>query len=101
MKRIALAGFVALLTLAAARPAPAAVSVGDRPAINWKTTDGRAVTNADLRGRMIVVDFWATWCGPCMAVADQMVALAKDYKDEGVNLVGVSLDQRVADMEKV
>ncbi len=77
---------------AGAAAAPAGVKVGDKPVINWKTTDGKAVTNAVLKGRIVIVDFWATWCGPCMAEAPHMVKISKDYADKGVSILGVSLD---------
>lgn len=53
---------------------------------------GEEVTMASLRGKVVVVDFWATWCGPCVAELPHMKELYERYKDQGVEFVGVSLD---------
>jgi len=47
----------------------------------------------DLKGKVVVVDFWATWCGPCVAEMPHMKELYAQYKDKGVEFVGISLDQ--------
>jgi thiol-disulfide isomerase/thioredoxin len=53
---------------------------------------GSEVSIKALRGKVVVVDFWATWCGPCVAEMPQMKKLYAEYKDKGVEFIGVSLD---------
>lgn len=102
---LVLAGAVLLAaTLAPAQQAPkkdAGPAVGDKPKFSYQTTDGKTVSPETLKGRIIVLDFWATWCGPCMSEAPHMVQLQKDNADKGVVLVGVSLDTDKSDMLKV
>jgi len=54
---------------------------------------GSEVSMKTLKGKVVVVDFWATWCGPCVAEMPNMKKLYAEYKDKGVEFIGVSLDQ--------
>jgi len=54
---------------------------------------GREISMSGLRGKVVVVDFWATWCGPCVAEMPHMKDLYAEYADRGVEFIGVSLDQ--------
>jgi thiol-disulfide isomerase/thioredoxin len=54
--------------------------------------NGTTVSIKGLKGKVVVLDFWATWCGPCVAEMPRMKKLYSEYKDRGVEFIGVSLD---------
>ena len=54
---------------------------------------GSEISMKGLKGKVVVIDFWATWCGPCVAEMPKMKKLYAEYKDKGVEFIGVSLDQ--------
>ena len=70
------------------------------PEIELPAPDGTMVKLSSLRGKYVLVDFWASWCGPCMAEAPNVKAIYEDYKDKGFEVFGVSLDTKKEAWEK-
>jgi thiol-disulfide isomerase/thioredoxin len=70
--------------------------VGPSPA--WKLTDldGKEVGRDALKGKVVVVDFWATWCPPCVHEIPGYIALQKKYAENGLVVVGLSVDSKPA-----
>lgn len=58
-----------------------------------KTLDGKNVKLSDYKGKIVIIDFWATWCAPCRKGVPDLVELQKEYKNDLV-IIGVSLDQQ-------
>jgi cytochrome c biogenesis protein CcmG/thiol:disulfide interchange protein DsbE len=63
------------------------------PAWKLQDLDGKTVQLSDFKGKVVVLDFWATWCPPCREEIPDFIALQKQYKNKGLVVVGVSLDQ--------
>ena len=61
--------------------------------LKFTAVDGSEVDLAKMRGKVVLIDFWATWCGPCREEVPNVVAAYHKYHDHGFEVVGVSLDQ--------
>jgi len=62
------------------------------PDFTLETLDGKTVTLSSLRGKAVVVNFWATWCGPCKIETPWLVELQNQYGAQGLQIVGVAMD---------
>ncbi len=63
------------------------------PNFALKTSTGKTIELSKLKGKTVVVNFWATWCGPCRAEIPGFIDVYKKYKSKGLEIVGISLDQ--------
>jgi thiol-disulfide isomerase/thioredoxin len=63
--------------------------------------DGQKTKLADYSGKVLIVDLWATWCGPCRQEIPHLVELAKEYKDKGVEVIGLTNENPDTDAEMV
>src|SRR5947208_3674060 len=66
------------------------------PAFVARDLDGREVASASWRGKVVIINFWATWCGPCRAEIPALVALQEKYRDR-LQVIGVSEDEASPD----
>jgi peroxiredoxin len=91
-----LAGFSSFAgTPAAPHPPRSTLPVGEKaPAFQTKTLDGKTVSfPADYKGKVLLLDFWATWCRPCREELPKVVSVYKHYHDKGFEVLSVSLDR--------
>jgi peroxiredoxin len=69
-------------------------------ALSLRTLDGHSVSSADWRGKVTIVNFWATWCGPCTVEAPQFNTVYNDYKQKPVTFVGIDTKETSTDAAK-
>lgn len=99
--RIVRRTFLTVLLAVAALPALAADAVGSKaPDFTLKSTTGKNVRLAELRGDVVMINFWATWCGPCRQEMPHLDKIHKKYKDLGFQLLGVNVEADTSGMNK-
>jgi thiol-disulfide isomerase/thioredoxin len=73
-------------------PPPSITRSGPAPDFTLETLDGKNVRLADLRGKAVLLNFWATWCGPCKIETPWLVELQNQYGSQGLQVIGVAMD---------
>ncbi len=89
--------FLAVLTYGQIRKGVSQPKSGPAPDFTLTLFDGGQISLAELRGRPVVINFWASWCDPCKEEAPLLEAAWRKYKDQGLMMIGVDyLDQEPA-----
>src|ERR1700761_8373995 len=107
MGAFALAAVLYVMVSACSKPTPAVKTLATgpmaklitpaqpatEPDVAFTGVEGKPMKLADLKGQVVVVNFWATWCGPCKEEMPSLAKLSKDYADRGVKVVPISVDR--------
>ena len=78
---------------AAASEGAALPVLREAPAWTLKDIDGKPVRSSDFKGKVVVIDFWATWCPPCREEIPGYIEMTKKHGKDGLVIIGISLDQ--------
>ena len=70
------------------------VNVGDQPRLSLKTLEGKTIRSDDLDGQIVILDFWATWCGPCVREVPHLKKVHARYRKKGVTLISITQDRK-------
>lgn len=63
------------------------------PDFSLTSLDGSPITKDTLKGKVVILDFWATWCAPCRAAIPHLITIYERYKGQGLEVIGICLDQ--------
>jgi thiol-disulfide isomerase/thioredoxin len=92
-------------TVTVNRTAPAAMVPVALPAslleMNLTDIEGKSLKLSDYAGKVLIVNMWATWCGPCQMETPELVQLHKDYKGKGLEVIGLATAQNDPDLDAV
>lgn len=89
---LACSALVASLAAGVLHPAAVRAEKQAAPAFTLRAVDGRTLRMSDFRGKPVILDFWATWCAPCRASMPHLNTLQSRYRDRGLVVLGLSVD---------
>jgi thiol-disulfide isomerase/thioredoxin len=101
----------AMMPATAATPAPGGAGAAPEPPATlgagavapdfaWKTVEGGEVRLSDYKGKVVILDFWAPWCGPCIAAFPHVQSIAAKYKDQGVVVLAAGTSDTTPNFER-
>jgi thiol-disulfide isomerase/thioredoxin len=99
MKHIAVIAIALLGLLFTYRPAQS-LDKQKAPNFSLRTMDGKVIELSKLKGKPVIVNFWATWCPPCRAEIPDFIKVYDSYKSKGLVIVGIALDNEGWDVVK-
>jgi thiol-disulfide isomerase/thioredoxin len=70
------------------------------PPLEFTSLSGEQINLASLKGKVVLIDFWATWCGPCLRVMPDLVETYRQYHNQGFEIIGISLDKDKYQLDK-
>jgi len=85
------------------KPAPDENTIAEGyafPSLTFTSLSGSQVNLADLHGKVVLIDFWAIWCSPCVRAMPDLIATYKEYHDQGFEILGINMDPDKARLEK-
>jgi thiol-disulfide isomerase/thioredoxin len=94
---------IVTLSASASAQTPAACNSDGKPAklnFTFKDVNNRAVALSDFKGKVIILDFWATWCVPCKAEIPGFIGLQQKYAARGLRVIGLSVDDSLPTAKK-
>ena len=74
--------------------------LGSKPDISFTAVDGKEVSLSKMKGKVVLIDFWATWCGPCIAELPNVLKAYNALHSEGFEIIGISFDQSKVKLER-
>jgi thiol-disulfide isomerase/thioredoxin len=94
IKTLTTLSLVAISVAAMAQKDPKSMEGKPLPSFSMKTLDGKVINNASIKGKAVILDFWATWCGPCVKASPTMQSLHSKYSKKGLVVIGANVQDK-------